>query len=438
MKINRLLTNAGWIVLCKGAQSLIQLAVGMLSARYLGPSGYGLVHYAASIVSFAIPVMQLGMMDTLVQEYVDRPEQESQVFGTAFVMNLLSAMACVIGVTAFAAVANGGEKTTIVVCALYSTGLIFRSAEMMQRWFEAKLLSKYASIGMLCAHVVVSVYKVCLLIGGKDVRWFALSHTVEYAVMSVLLLAAYRKKSGRGLAFSAAMARKLFARSRHYILPSILAVTCVSSASIIMKLMVGETENGYFSAAVTCTAVVQFVYYALIDSARPVILAGKQQDEAQFRRSISGLYCIIVYAALAQSAVFTLFSKSIIRFLFGGDYLPAVPVLQILIWQIAFSYMGAVRNIWILAEGKDTRLLTIQFWGAVINISLNLLLIPRCGACGAAAASLMTQIMMNFVLGFFLKDIRPNNWLLLAGLAPGSVGQNIRNLLKEHSLERAL
>ena len=102
MKINRLLTNAGWIVLCKGAQSLIQLAVGMLSARYLGPSGYGLVHYAASIVSFAIPVMQLGMMDTLVQEYVDRPEQESQVFGTAFVMNLLSAMACVIGVTAFA------------------------------------------------------------------------------------------------------------------------------------------------------------------------------------------------------------------------------------------------------------------------------------------------------------------------------------------------
>lgn len=426
MKIYKLLKNTGWIILCKAIQSLIQLVVGMLSARYLGPSGYGLIHYAASIVAFAIPVMQLGLTDTLVGEYVENPEKEGEILGTSLGMNLISALVCMIGVTAFACAANAGEKTTILVCALYSTSLLFQAGELMQRWFEAKLLSKFSSLAALCSYMAVCAYKICLLAKGMNVRWFALSHTVEYGVLGLLLLRVYRKNGGKTLSFSMKMAAKLLSRSRHYILPAVLTVACGSTASIMMKLQVGEAENGYFSAAVTCTAVVQFVYYALIDSARPVILELKGQDEKRFQAGISALYGIIVYAALAQSAVFTFFSKTIVRFLYGMAYLPAAEALQILIWQIAFSYMGAVRNIWILAQGQDKRLLTVNFWGAAVNILMNFLLIPRRGACGAAAASLITQVWMNFALGFLMKDLRPNNRLLLAGLNPCFLRKQIK------------
>ena len=53
--------NAAWIMICKVLQALVQLIVGMLSARYLGPSGYGLLSYAAALTAFAIPLMQLGL-----------------------------------------------------------------------------------------------------------------------------------------------------------------------------------------------------------------------------------------------------------------------------------------------------------------------------------------------------------------------------------------
>lgn len=415
---NKLLNNAKWIIVCKVLQSLIQLVVGMLSARYLGPANYGLINYAAAIVAVVTPIMRLGLPGVLVREYVEKPHHEGMVLGTALVMNMLSAVACIIGVTAFASVANAGEPSTILVCALYSTSLFFQAIEMAQYWFQAKLLSKYSSLAMLCSYVVVSAYKIYLLVTAKSVYWFALSHAVEYGVTGLLLLISYRKNGEQKLSFSVDLAREMFSKGKYYIVSSLMVVAFNSTASILMKLLIGTTENGYFSAAVTCTAVVQFVYSAIIDSARPAILESKKIDQKQFEKNVSRLYCVIVYLALAQSVAFTIFAKLIIRILYGSDYIASIPVLRILIWQMAFSYMGVVRNVWILAEEKYSRLWVINLCGALANIALNLFLIPLWGACGAAAASVLTQIVANFVIGFIMKDIRPNNRLMLAGLRP--------------------
>lgn len=415
---NKLLNNAKWIIVCKAIQSLIQLAVGMLSARYLGPSNYGLINYAAAIVAFVTPIMQLGLPGVLVREYVEQPQNEGAILGTALTMNMVSATVCIIGVTAFASVANAGEPTTILVCALYSTSLFFQAIEMVQYWFQAKLLSKYSSLAMLCSYVVVSAYKIYLLVTSKSVYWFALSHAVEYGVTGIFLLISYRKNGKQKLSFSADIARTMFNKSKYYIASSLMVVAFSSTASILMKLIAGTTENGYFSAAVTCTMVVQFVYAAIIDSARPVILESKKTDQKQFEKNVSRLYCVIVYLALAQSVAFTIFAELIIRILYGADYFASISVLQILIWQTAFFHMGAVRNVWILAEEKYSRLWIINLCGALVNIALNLFLIPLWGACGAAAASVLTQIVANFVIGFIMKDIRPNNYLMLTGLRP--------------------
>ena len=57
MNNRRIINNTIWIVGCKIFRALLGMLVTMLSARYLGPSGYGLISYAASIVTFVVPVM---------------------------------------------------------------------------------------------------------------------------------------------------------------------------------------------------------------------------------------------------------------------------------------------------------------------------------------------------------------------------------------------
>lgn len=415
---NKIFNNAKWIIICKIAQSLVQLVIGMISARYLGPSNYGVINYAASLVAFAMTVMQLGLPSLLVQEYVRSPEREGEIMGTCLVMNFVAALACMVGVTGFAMVANRGDQTTIYVCALYSTSLIFYVFEMLQYWFQARLLSKYSSLAALAAYVVVSIYKIYILASGKSVYWFAVTYALEYAAAGLMMVILYRKQGAMKWSFSFQLAKELLSKSKYYILAFLMSKIYQYTDHIMLQNMIGAAENGYYSAAATCTGVVSFVYAAIIDSARPVVLESKQKSRESFERNVTGLYAVICYVCFAQSLCFTVLAKLIVHILYGAEYYAAVPVLQILVWQLAFSYMGSVRNIWILAEEKYSILWRINLTGAITNVVLNAILIPRWGACGAAFASVATQIVTNFVVGFFLKPIRDNNRLLLEGLHP--------------------
>lgn len=418
MQSKQVFNNAKWIIICKIAQSLIQLVVGMLCARYLGPSNYGLINYAASIVAFAIPLMRLGFDATLVRELVNHPDKEGEIMGTALVMNIVSALLCMGGVTAFASVANMGDKQVILVCALYSTMLFFGAVEMIQYWYQYKLMSKYSSIIMLCAYVVVSAYKIFLLVTAKSVYWFALSHSLDFGIIGISLVLLYFKKGENRLTFSFTTGKEMLSQSKHYILAAMMIVVIQNTDHIMITNMTGQAENGYYSAAITCATMAQFVYTAIIDSFRPLILQTKKDDPVAYEKNVSRLYCITTYLSLAQCVVFVFGAKLIVGILYGEEYAPAVPVLQILVWYITFAYMGSVRNVWILAEEKQKYLWIINLSGAVFNVILNTIMIPVWGACGAAFASLLTQIFANLVLGFIMKPIRQNNVLMLKGLNP--------------------
>lgn len=415
---SRVINNAKWIIVCKVIQSLLQLVIGMLCARYLGPSNYGIINYAASVVAFVFPVMQLGLQATLVQEFTEHPENEGKIMGTALVMDLASSVVCIGLVGAFVSVANYGETDTIIVCLLYSISLIFRAFELFQCWFQYKLKSKYPSIVMLCAYVVVSLYRVFLLVTSKNIFWFAVVNSVDCGIIGTALFIIYNRISTQKLSFCLKLVAELFGRSKYYILSFMMITVFQNTDHIMLKLISGDAENGFYTAAITCAVVLQFVYMAIVDSMRPVILACKKSGSPNYEKNISRLYCITTYMGLVQAVGFTIFAQLIVKILFGEQYLATVPVLRILVWYIAFSYMGTVRDIWILAEQKQSILWKINLTGALMNALINAFLIPMWGAVGAAIASLFTQIFTNFILGFIVKPLRTNNKILLKGLNP--------------------
>lgn len=421
------MNNAKWIIICKIIQSLMQLIIGMFSARYLGPANYGLINYAASILAFTMPFMKLGFDAILVHELVESPEKEPQIVGTSLLLNILSSLVCMACVSALVSVVNRNEPVTIAVCVIYSISLFFAAMEMIQYWFQYKLMSKYSSMVMLGSYVVVSAYKLFLLITEKSVYWFALAHSVEYGTIAVSLIFIYLKKGNR-FAINSSIAKKMLAKGKYYILASLMVIIIQNTDHIMLTTMKGTAENGLYSAAITCITVVQFVYLAIVDSFRPIIFASKKINQEEFNQGISRLYCIIFYMAVAQCIVFFLGAKLIVWILYGREYMGAVPLVRILAVFYIFSAIGLVRNIWILAESKNKYLWRINMSGASLNIVLNFLMIPTWGAAGAAFASFLTQFFTNFVLGFVFAPIRENNRLMLKGIAPANFMKELKNI----------
>lgn len=429
---NRVVKNASWIIGCRIAQAILAFLIGMITARQLGPSNYGLLNYANSVVAFVVPLAQLGLKNILVEEIVSHPEREGKTIGTSLVISVVSALFCSVGCIAFVSVVNAGERDTLVVCALYSISLIFQMTEMIQYWYQAKLLSKYTSVVSLCTYGVVSLYKIFLLVTEKNIYWFAIAYTLDFFIISFILLILYKKLGNQKISFSFSLAKRLLSRSKHYIVSGMMVTLFLQTDKIMIKMMVGNEANGYYSTAVACAGMAGFVFTAIIDSFRPVIFESKKVSQQKFEKDMSLLYSIIIYMGLVQSIVLTLLARPIVNIIYGEAYIAAIPLLQIITWYSSFSYMGSVRNIWMLAEDKQKYLWIINMSGAVLNVIGNYILISMMGTMGAAIASVLTQFFTNFLLCFLIKPIKPTVNLIGRALNPKILFGMLKLTKKRH------
>jgi O-antigen/teichoic acid export membrane protein len=427
---NKIFTNASWIIVCKVGQSILSLIVTMMTARYLGPSNFGLINYAASIVAFVAPIVKLGLGNIQVQELVDKPDEEGKIIGTSILMSVFSAVLGILGVFAFTIVANNGERDTVIVCLLYSLILFFQGAELIQYWFQAKYLSKYASIVSLIAFAIVSAYKVFLLVTKKGVIWFAISNPIDYFLILSVLLFIYNKLSNHQLEFSFEVAKRMISKSKYYIIANLMIVVFTQTDRIMLKIMLDSSATGFYSAAATSAQMINFVFLAIVDSMRPSIFEKHKKNKSQFNDSIKILYSIIIYSTLAYCLFIVVFAKPIIYIIYGDQYEVAIIVLQVIVWFIPFSFIGTIRNIWLLAESKQKWIPFINLSGALANVILNIVLIPFWGIMGAALASLITQFFSNILISYIIKDTRQGTILMFLGLNPNLVLNKFRNLLK--------
>lgn len=421
MKNNKVFINASWIIGCKIAQSGLALLLNALTARYFGPSNFGLINYAASLVTFITPIMTLGTSETLVNEIIKNPDREGTILGTAMTMTFLSSLVCITGLSAFVRFVNPGDPVTIRVVSLYSLLLIAQSFEQIQYWFHAKYLSKLVAVVWFFAYLAVSIYKIVLLAYQKSIYWFAIANSLDYLLIAIGLLVIYKKKRGQRLAFSVSAARSLWSRSRYYILAGLMGEVIIQSDRFMLRHMCGDAEVGFYSAALSISCMTGFAFSAIITAFRPAILEAKKQSNLKFERGMAQLYGIIIYLAVAQSIMFTIVAKPVVRIMYGQDYMSAVPILQIVVWYTIFSYIGGIRAIWTLAENKQRYIWGVTFAGMMFNVLLNWMLIPKLQGIGAAVATLATQVFTNLILVYLLKPLRENITYMRKGM-------NLRNL----------
>lgn len=418
MKIRDLLSskvtrNASWIIAGRVYHMLLAFFVGLLTARYLGPSNFGLINYAATYTSFFASFCTLGINSVIVKNFVDHPDEEGETIGSAIILRTISSVLSVIMIMGITLFADRGETTTHIVVFLCAIGVLFQVMDTLNYWFQSRLESKYAAYSTIISYTVVSAYKVWLLATGKSVEWFAVSTSVDYLVVAIVLLAVYKKENGPKFAFSWRKAKELLGSSYHFILAGLMVSIYGSTDKFMLKQMLNESEVGYYSTALSLCNTWVFVLSAIIDSLYPTILQCFGKDNTLFEKRNKQLYAIVFYVSVVASSFISILASPIVRILYGTSYAPAASPLRIITWYTAFSYLGIARNAWVVSYQKQNYLKYLYVGSALTNVILNALLIPVMGASGAALASLVTQMSTILVFPALIKDLRPNVKLMI-------------------------
>jgi O-antigen/teichoic acid export membrane protein len=408
-EFSRYFQNTSWLFGEKILKILITLFVGILLAKYLGPEKLGYLYYCISIVALLGTLTHLGLSGLVVREIVDNPSSENEILGTAFYMKVI---ASIIGFLILMLINIFTEElysTNFWTLFIFSFIILFAPFEIINFWFDSKVLGKYFSISSSIAVVISNLIKIFFIIGGFSLIWFSAPYLLEILLLSMMYLFFFYKHKNIlifNTNFSLERAKVLLSKSWMIMLGTIFSIIYLKIDQIMLKWMAGTAEVGIYAVAASLSEVWYFIPMIIVSSLFPKIIELKKNDQIYYEKKLQQLFDFLFFLALMLAIVVTLIGSDLVTFLYGKEFSESGYILMIHIWAGVFVFMRALFSKWILVEDVLIFSLVTQGLGALSNVILNLILIPKYGAYGAAIATLISYATASYMSLIFYSKTR--------------------------------
>jgi PST family polysaccharide transporter len=405
----KIVDNIGWLFIDKVMRMGVGLLVGVWVARYLGPQQFGLFSFATAYTSLYIWIASLELRNIVVRDIIFDPTCKEEVLGTAVLLQLTG------GVIAYSLIMiniiwlRSNDTEAIWLVAILGSVMLFKFGEVAMYWFESQVLSKYTVWVQNISFLVFAAVKVALIMHNAPLLWFAwvtLADTVLVALFMFVMLG-YKGLALRKLKVSLTRAKVQVTNSWPLILTAVAMTIYMKIDLIMLGQIMGDDSVGIYSSAVRISEIWYFIPMVIVASVYPAILDAKKQSETLYYKNLQRLYDLIVWLSVAVALPISFFATPVIVMLFGPAYAEAATVLAIHIWASVFVSMGVASSLWLMAENRQIMIFQRACLGAIINASLNYILIPEFGIVGSAWATLIAQVAASLVFDIIQKDTRP-------------------------------
>jgi O-antigen/teichoic acid export membrane protein len=420
------LVNTGWLV----ADSVIRLGVGLIVgiwiARYLGPEQFGLLSYAVAFVSLFSALSSLGLDRLVVREIVAGRLESSKILGTSFALKLAGGLTILILSTASAFLVNPGEPTTILLVAIAAAGAIAQSLDVVDYHFQAMIQSKYATIARAIAFHVLSATKIILILIKAPLVAFALAGLIESMLAAGLLLLTHHRKapvSGRWR-WDWLTARTLLREGWPLMFAGLMVMLYMRVDQVMLKNLSTAQEMGKYAGAVRLSEAWYFVLTAITASIFPKLVSANVASQEEFDSIACRFYAVMILVAYAFALPLSLFSGVLSSLLFGEQFRGMEGMLSVGAWAGLFVGIGLARGSCLTAKNLNTFQLVSTGLGALVNIALNLVLIPGYGGRGAAFATLISYALAGYISSFFYGPARGQAVMTTKLLLPWNAWQS--------------
>ncbi|MBP3263084.1 flippase [Pseudobutyrivibrio sp.] len=364
--------------------------------RILHANGIGKVDYSNSIVSYFILIAALGITSYAVREGAkvrDDKEKIERLVSELFTINLYSTLVAYIllGVCVFVLPTLKDYALLIGILSL-SIGFTTLGIEWINTIYEDYL---YITVRSIITHLVSLVLLFLLVRNENDYIKYAMLTVITNAVICVMNWWYCRKivkvKLTRRLNLG-----KHFKPIMYLFANSVATSIYVSADTTMLGYISGDTAVGLYSAAVKIYNVVKRILVALYSVAIPRISYYLGQgDIKQVRQTYSKLISNLIIILFPASTGLICVAEYVVYFMGGSEYYKSAVTLQILcIALIGAICGGAVTYCLNIPLGKEKNNVYATVLSAIINVGLNLVLIPRYAQNGAAFTTAVSELFV--------------------------------------------
>ena len=368
-------------------------------ARYLGPERYGVLNYVLSFVTILAFLANFGIDNILPRDLISHPEDKEDIIDTAFTLKIIGGVIVIILTTIFSIFVVRNDNYISSLIFIYSMQVIFLAANVTESYFTAQAKNKYLFFGQFISTILVSMLKLFLIYTGMGTGWFITSLLFEGLVYTLVLLMIFRR-GGHSLKIKLKLniAKKMLMDSWPFVLNSAFAIIYTRIDQVIIGKTLTEHALGIYAAGVKPAEVWYFIPGLICTSVFPAIMNAKMFNEIEYKKRTKRLLYFIATISIGVAFFEFKFANYIVLFLFGKAFMEAVAIVKIYTWAgVAVSIIMVIQQ-YLTIENKSIIIMISSFVGAVLNVILNLVLIPRFGIVGSAYATLISYLCIPMMI----------------------------------------
>ncbi len=404
---SKYLKNIAWLFSDTLMRMLSGFVIGVLIARYMGVSNFGLYNYILAVFSVFISLSSLGMNGVVVKELVDS-NQKSEILGSALFLQRIGAFSASILLIIWAVFFNKDKPSDfLVVFFLILPTLLIQSSNVYKYWFEYKISSKHTVIAQNVALIVGIFLKVVIISFKQNYLYIIAVTLVEQIILTQTLRWSFKKQNPKMIiSISKKVCINLFSKSWPLVLSGLSFVLYVRLDQIMIGEILGVKEVGIFSVAVKLIEIWYFLPAIVVSTLFPALIKLRNESVEEYNRKMQLLYDLVALVGIGIVVGTVCFADLIVKYTFGVEYIAAADQLKLYSIVCIFYFFNSVSGRWYINEGLQKVALFRNVLGLVIAIVLNLFLIPRFGLTGASLSTIIAFLSSAYLFDLFDKRTR--------------------------------
>ncbi len=413
---------------------LASFVVSWVIARFAGPTQWGAVSWAMAFATEVLIIAKMGVdlgASRLASEYgVHKPGSLRTLLKIGSDLRLWFTLPTAVA-TYFLApqIAHWFHEDALVGLVRISAGIVFCASvyEFQEQFLVG--LNRHATVSrirsvMLSARVIATGAVVMLGLGAVAILAGYVAAWIVGIVAFSFLLRRYLPPAAPGEDDAAVMRRRLLAMS----IPLAISSASVTIYSQVDKLILGYFDNleevGQYSIARAVTEVSLFPAFALVTTLRPALAARfTRGDHGECARLIKSSLKLSLVAGVLFASIFVAMSVPLLSLVYSDQYRYAGELMVGFAWIVVIRSLGAMVLPALLAAEKIRTYAWLTAAAAILNLALNLVLIPRMHSRGAIVATIVSY---GLLLIFGLREVFGT---FEVRMSPRAVGAGIRTLL---------
>jgi O-antigen/teichoic acid export membrane protein len=407
--------NTGMLFIGRIGSLLIKMVISIMVANYLGRGRNGIFAGGTVYIYFFSAIATLGLDQFIVKELHAFPESRDKILGTSFWMKVMAGFACIplIWIAFHIYPANGTPYHYVFI---FSAIGIIQAFTVIDSYFQSQVQSKYIMQVQIICNLLSAAIKLALIFYKMPLVWFVYAYSFDFLLISIGYYFTYQRNGGNVLhwVYSSALAKKLLSYSWPLIISGIMISLFMKIDQIMLQNMKGLKESGAYATVANLSEAWNFVPVVIVTSLFPAILNARRDDLERYNKRIQHLYDLMVYLSVPVALIIT-FAAPLIYKLYKPEYAYSAPVLSVHIWSGIFVFLGAASGQYLIAENFNKLTFIRTGFGAIVNIGLNLILIPKMGMMGAAIATLAAYAGSTFFL-LVIPQVRRQGIMMLRSL----------------------